>query len=130
MFTLDLINILYSFPKPDLVVVQIDSFGIFIVSLWLYLFFSNHTSAKLWNIRGLPIVMELRNISVSLLPVHWMNYFFSILFLTEGLIGGGSKIPLLESIEVLTMSGKKIMWQASLVECDILLKVLVIFFLE
>ena len=74
--------------------------------------------------------MELRNFSVFLSPVHWMNYFFSVLFLTEGLIGGGSKIPLLESIKVLAMSGKKIMWQASLVEFDILLKVSVIFFFE
>ena len=59
-----------------------------------------------------------------------MNYFFSAFLLTERHIGGGSKIPGFESIEVLTMSGKEIMWQASLVEFDILLIVLVIFLFE
>ena len=78
-----LINNFFSFPKADLVVVQIDSLGIFVISFWLYLLFRNHTLAKLWNISNLSIVMELRNIRVFLTPVHWMNYFFVSLSLTE-----------------------------------------------
>ena len=111
-------------------IVQVALFGVLVVATWFYLFLGEDATEKVLCIFTFVIDLDLVDNCISFVVSCGTNDFLgTVLELIRKILSGGN-VALLELTHFHTVTDHKIVWNTTLVELNIILKIFIFLLIQ